>query len=106
MGEENGFYIFFNRLGVAGAVLRTPFSATYPFPPNLQNIIAPKPLRLGTCNFCHISCVTFPVSRVNINHRQFEILLKSNHDNFQISFSSSFSFKILTKGWGCKNKAA
>ena len=40
-----------NRQGVAGAVLQTPVlfihlfihQATHPFPPNLQNNIAPKP---------------------------------------------------------------
>ena len=45
-----------NRPGVAGAVLQTPSSLinslidslTDPFPQNLQNIITPEPLELGT----------------------------------------------------------
>ena len=41
-----------NRPGVAEAVLQTPSSLTEsvtdPFPPNLQDIINPKPLELGT----------------------------------------------------------
>ena len=52
-----------NRPGVAGAVLQTPLllrregafvthlfidTLTDPFPPNLQNIITPKPLELGS----------------------------------------------------------
>ena len=40
-------YFFFNRPGVAGAVLQTPPSLIklliQPFPPNHQNIITPKP---------------------------------------------------------------
>ena len=41
-----------NRPGVAGAVLQTPLSniqsLSDPFPPNLQNIITPKTLELGS----------------------------------------------------------
>ena len=60
----------FNRPGVAGAALQTPLtfihtlidSVTDPFPPNLQAIITPKPLELGSCIFfreCshHVFCV-------------------------------------------------
>ena len=42
----------------------------YPFPPNLQNIMNPKQLKVGLCKFdtmfttCHISYVTFHVSHV------------------------------------------
>ena len=47
--------MIFNRPGVAGAVLQTPWSfndlliqsASHTFPPNLENIITPKPLELG-----------------------------------------------------------
>ena len=73
--------MFFNRPGVARAVLQTPLSfiqsATDPFPPHLQNIISPKPLEQGTSNFdtmftnpdvswvrCHVSHVTCDVSHV------------------------------------------
>ena len=45
-------YVIFNRLGVAGAVLQTLLYLILcfgcPFPPNLQNIIAPKLLKLWT----------------------------------------------------------
>ena len=67
----------FNRPGVAGAALQTPLSLINwltliesPFPPNLQNIINPKPLELGTWNAYtmfttfHVSCVTCQVSPV------------------------------------------
>ena len=38
----------FNRPYVAGAVLKTLLSFIHPFPPNLQNLIIPKLLELGT----------------------------------------------------------
>ena len=49
-------FTMFNRPGVAKAVLKTPSSlihsfinsVSHPFPPNLQNIITPKPSELGT----------------------------------------------------------
>ena len=45
-------YKIFNRPAVAGAVLKTPpsliKSLSDPFPPDLQNIISPKPLELGS----------------------------------------------------------
>ena len=70
-----------NRPGVAGAVLQTPLwlidSFSHHFPPNLQDIINPKTLELGSWNFermftphhvshvrCHVSCVRCQVSGV------------------------------------------
>ena len=67
-----------NRPGVAGAVLQTASSlinslikwVTEPFPPDIHNIIKPKPLELESWNFermfapHHVSCVTCHVSRV------------------------------------------
>ena len=75
------FTNLFNRPGVVRAVLQTPLllinSMSPPFPPNLQTIITPKPLDLGTWDFytmfttpcvphdtCHMSGVTCQVSVV------------------------------------------
>ena len=63
-----------NRPGVAGAVVQTALSfikwLSEPFPPDIQNIIASKPLELESWNFdrmftpYHVSCVMCHVSRV------------------------------------------
>ena len=67
-----------NRPSVAGAVLQTPpwlihsfiHWLSHPFPPNLQDIINPKPLELGSWNFAcmftlyHVLYVTCQVSGV------------------------------------------
>ena len=70
-----------NRPGVTGAVLQRPLlfisSLIHPLPPNPDNIITPKPLKLGSWNFertlishhmshvmCHMSWVTCHVSHV------------------------------------------
>ena len=72
------FVVIFNRSGVAGAVLQTAVLLTnwvsqwgiHPFPPDLQNIIIPKPLEIGSWNFVriviphHVSPVTFHLSPV------------------------------------------
>ena len=79
---------FFNRPGVAGAVLKSASSLIYyfsePFPPNLQNIINHKPEELGSWNFermftphnmsyvtCCMSCVTCHVSYVTCHMKFF-----------------------------------
>ena len=55
------FRELFNRPGVAGAVIQTPLLLIKlfadPFPPNLQNIINPKPFELGTSNFATMATV-------------------------------------------------
>ena len=71
--KVHGIWIF-NKPGVARAVLKTPLShidwlsdwLSDPFPPNLQDIINPKPLELGSWNFHphHLSHVTCHVSHV------------------------------------------
>ena len=47
--------VLINRPGVARAVLKTPSllikSLSHPFPPDLQNMMTPKPLELGSWNF-------------------------------------------------------
>ena len=66
-----------NRTGVAGLfykLLRHSLikGLSHCLPPNLQNIITPKPLQLGICNFervlasfmCHMSHVICHVSHV------------------------------------------
>ena len=60
-------------------------SPTAPFPPNLQNIINPKPLKIGTWNFkrwftslhwspvmCHMSCVMCHMSHAmcHMSHKK------------------------------------
>ena len=72
--------LVFNRPGVVGAVLKTPLwltqSVSHHFPPNLQNMINPKPQELGGWNLerilnphnmslvtCHVSHVTCHLSR-------------------------------------------
>ena len=79
--QESPCRIFFNRPGVAGAVLQSASllikSLRKPFPPNLQNIINYKPEELGSRNFermftphnlSHVTCcmsrVTCHMSRV------------------------------------------
>ena len=70
-GEQS---LIINRPVLAGAVLQTASSLInlliHPFPPNLQHIINPKPLELGSWNFermftpHHVSCVICHASHV------------------------------------------
>ena len=62
----------FNRLCASGAVPQTILFIKWSFPPNLKNIIAPKPWELESWHFeiiftpHHVSHVRCPVSRVRL----------------------------------------
>ena len=66
-----GYLVFFNRPGVAGAVL-LPNYLTDAFPPNLQDPFTPKPYELGTWNLREYSpCVTCHMSHVTCHMSHF-----------------------------------
>ena len=92
---------YFNRPGVAGAVLHTALllihSVTAPFPPNLQDIINPQPLELGSWNVGrvftphHVSHVTCDVSHFacQISHVTCQVSTVRSHMYFFLNDGAS-----------------
>ena len=84
-------------------------SVTYPFSPNLQNIINPKLLELGTWNFetmfttpcvswvnCHVSCVMCHVSHVTC-HLSHDIITHKLLELGSWNFAAMFANRLHQK---------